>query len=131
MPREQQAGAQDDDAEKCAAPQLDQQELRSRKRILIQAILTEYTNKRKIVTQGVVLKMAIQACIKTVQVKESLLSTQGLRSCASMDAATNSLSSPKSYRRVVRVTLPLWQGTSCHSKDDEVHVSEHHSKGPQ
>ena len=67
MPREQQAGAQDDDAGKCAAPQLDQQELRSRKRMLIQAILTEYTNKRKLVTQGVVLKMAIQACIKTVQ----------------------------------------------------------------
>ena len=43
MPREQQAGVQDDDAGKCAAPQLDMQELRSRKRILTQAILTEYT----------------------------------------------------------------------------------------
>ena len=31
MPREQQAGVQDDDAGKCAAPQLDMQELRSRR----------------------------------------------------------------------------------------------------
>ena len=67
MPREQQAAAQKDDAGTCAAPQLDADEMRSRKRGLFQAILSVYTEKRHLVTQGLVLQMAIQACIKHVQ----------------------------------------------------------------